>query len=306
LNPRTVLVTGAQGFIGRHAARAFARSGAEVVGLGRHVWPVAEAREWGIGRWQQAAVSVPALEALHIVPDVIVHCAGGGSVGFARSNPLEDFECSVAATASVLEFARRTGSTAKVLFPSSAAVYGHAAKLPIPEASPLSPVSVYGAHKVMAEECCRSWSRHFGVSVAIVRLFSAYGPELRKQLLWDACLKLRAGDRTFAGRGDETRDWLHVEDVAELFVRAVDRASPDAPTVNGGSGEAVTVRKILRHVFRSWGEAGDPVFTGETRPGDPKDYQADISQVSTWGWAPQRKLKAGIAGYVDWFRSVAR
>ena len=161
-------------------------------------------------------------------PDVIVHCAGSGSVGFSMTHPYQDFQRTVATTLAVLEYARLYAPRARVAYPSSAGVYGEVQKLPIAETDPLSPASPYGVHKRFAEELCASYAQHFGIAVAVVRLFSVYGAGLRKQLLWDASQKIMRGENRFFGTGEEIRDWLHVEDAASLLIAAAGHASAQA------------------------------------------------------------------------------
>jgi UDP-glucose 4-epimerase len=154
----------------------------------------------------------------------------------------------------------------------------------------------------MAEHLVGSYSRQFGTSATIVRLFSVYGPELRKQLLWDACRKFANRDHQFMGTGDEIRDWLHVKDASELLVTAAEHASPECPVVNGGSGKGITVREVLVHLgscdlrFNSL-----PTFTGLQRPGDPTSYIADTEASMSWGWFPKISWEQGMREYAKWW-----
>jgi UDP-glucose 4-epimerase len=301
----TVLITGAHGFIGRHVARAFAAAGARVAGVGRQEWSHGEAQSWGVSSWHVAPLTVSGLSDLSLTPDTIVHCAGGSYVGQSQAHPLDDFEATVGTTAAVLEFARRHAPQARVVLPSSAAVYGRAEVLPITEEAATRPVSIYGHHKLLAEQLCHGWGLQFGIRSVLLRIFSVYGPGLRKQLLWDACQRLTRGERTFGGTGAETRDLAHVSDIADLLVRAAGHASPEAPLFNVGTGTSVSTRQILQGVLNALGLPGEPAFTGVSRPGDPQHYRADISRVSSWGWAPTRSLESGLAEYVEWFKNGA-
>jgi UDP-glucose 4-epimerase len=238
-------------------------------------------------------------------PDCIIHCAGSGSVGFSVNHPLQDYQRTVETTAYLLEFIRLHSPESRMVYPSSVAVYGIAQSLPISESAPLNPVSPYGTHKKIGEDLCVSYARNFGISVSIVRLFSVYGRNLRKQLLWDACMKISRGDYTFHGSGMEKRDWIHITDAVELLIMACEHASPDTPIVNGATGFGTTVGEVLAEVFSCFGLEDTPRFTGGLRPGDPPAYVADVSRARSWGWCPTVDWKVGIRDYVAWFRDGA-
>ncbi len=298
------LVTGAYGFVGRHVARCAAERGYTVRAIGHGGWSRSEWSAFGIGEWHDADITMSSLLTYGGEPDVIFHCAGSGSVGFSMTHPYQDFERTVTTTLSVLEFARQLRGP-KVVIPSSAGVYGKVESLPIATDAPLNPVSPYGMHKKMAEDLCRSYARHFGLGVALVRLFSVYGIGIRKQLLWDASTKMTRGDTTFAGTGRETRDWLHVEDAASLMLAASEHASPDCPIANGGAGVGVEIAAILGFLADALGIAGPVSFVGETRPGDPSHYTADIRQALAWGWHAERHLEDEVRAYAEWFKRGA-
>ena len=159
----------------------------------------------------------------------------------------------------------------------------------------------------MAEEMVSSYARQFGTSTAIVRFFSVYGSGLRKQLLWDASCKLARNDITFMGTGDEVRDWLHVEDAAQLMLVADEHASMDCPIVNGGSGVGVTVRDVLKHLGHSLlGHEIVPKFSGVQRTGDPSRYVADIEGSKRWGWQPKQNWRDGMTEYAAWWTRNSR
>lgn len=300
----SILVTGANGFIGRHVARMAAEQGHRVTGIGHGDWPDDEWRRWGLSEWHELDVTLASLVAHAGEPDVIVHCAGGSSVGFSIENPAQDFDRTVLTTVEVLEYLRTSAPEAAFVYPSSAAVYGDAPAMPITEDSPAAPISPYGVHKKVAEDLARSYAASFGVRVALVRLFSAYGVELRKQLLWDASRKARSGDCRFTGTGRETRDWVNVADVSRLLLLAGDHASADAPTVNGASGIEVEVGTILGLLFEALGAEGRPEFTGAARPGDPARYIGDPRRARAWGWKAERPWQEGVREYARWFRET--
>lgn len=299
---RYVLVTGANGFLGRHVARCFSRRGDTVLGIGHGEWSREEWERWGLSGWQRADVNLETLVQYTGIVSTIVHCAGGGSVASSIEDPLADFERTVATTAHVLEYVRKVEPSCRVVYPSSASVYGVVEELPIREDCHAAPISQYGVHKLMAEQMVASYARQFGTLTAIVRLFSVYGCGLRKQLLWDACRKFANHDNVFMGTGGEVRDWLHVEDAAELLFAAAEHASIECPTVNGGSGEGITVREVLIHLASSLiRSASMPTFSGMKRTGDPSQYIADIEASREWGWSPKCHWKEGVAEYALWW-----
>jgi UDP-glucose 4-epimerase len=302
---RLLVVTGAHGFLGRHVARAAAKHGARVVGLGHGAWRDEEALAWGLSAWQEGDVSCEALEQLDESPDAIVHCAGSGSAGLALAHPGQDFERTVGTTAEVLEFIRTRSPQTALVFPSSGAVYGLPAVIPVKEETPPNPISPYGVHKRIAEELIESYGRHFGVNAAIVRIFSLYGEELRKQLLWDACQKATRGQVEFSGRGTDTRDWVAAEDAAELLLLGASRATPDAPIANCATGIETTIKDVLTALFAALGVSSEPGFTGAGRSVNPSRYAGDPTRALAWGWQPKRSWQQGIAEYGHWFQTLS-
>ncbi|WP_390891558.1 NAD-dependent epimerase/dehydratase family protein [Edaphobacter flagellatus] len=299
---RTIVVTGAYGFLGRHVARCLSKQGHIVLGIGHGEWLQEDWKFWGLSEWKRSDVTLQALKQYAGEPSAIVHCAGSGSVPFSIQDPLADFERTVETTAHVLEYVRTSAPSCRIVYPSSASVYGNAETIPIREVCPTVPISQYGTHKLMAEQMVTSYSRQFGTSAAIVRLFSVYGCGLRKQLLWDACRKFSNNDYVFTGTGNEVRDLLHVEDAATLLMTATEHASPTCPTVNGGSGHGVTVRDVLLHLTSILQTKGVPTFSGTQRTGDPTRYIADTQGSKAWGWLPTRQWAEGVEEYVTWWK----
>jgi UDP-glucose 4-epimerase len=299
---KTALVTGGFGFLGRAVAHKFKQRGWRVVGIGRGRWAPEEAMMRGFDEWLDAGVSLSSLMTLNEAFDLVVHCAGNGSVGYSLTNPLQDFYKTVQGTADLLEYLRLTKSEALLVYPSSAGVYGAKDDAPIKETDTLNPISPYGYHKKIVEDLLASYSRTFGTRVAIIRYFSIYGPGLTKQLLWDASTKLRNatdGPAVFWGTGEETRDWISSEDAASLVAR-VSRSDDRFVILNGASGQRVTVRQTLDLLKNALGATTEFVFNGAVRDGDPRFYHADVSRAKALGWVPAVPLQAGIRNYVKW------
>jgi len=303
---RTALVLGAKGFIGRHACRALHASGFEVAGLGHGDWAPEDWRAWGLQQWTPGDIDLPTLEALTLPtrPDVVVHCGGSGAVSYSYAQPFDDFRRSVDSTAALLEWMRLSGKTSRIVFVSSAAVYGDQGDVDLTEMATRSPISPYGFHKVAAESLCDSYSRFFGVKVSIVRLFSVYGEGLRKQLLWDALRKFSRGESEFFGTGHELRDWIHVDDAAALVCAATSQAQADFEIYNGGSEHADTHR-LLSRLAEISGASKPPAFNGLTHTGNPRRLTSNCQHARRQlGWQPRIDLENGLSRYVEWFDGI--
>lgn len=304
---KTVLVTGGFGFLGRAVARLLARQGVRVVGVGHGAWTAEEARAQGFDAWREADVSLAGLQGLDGPYDLVVHCGGAGSVARSMTHPLEAFNKTVQGTAELLEHLRGIGSTARIVYPSTAAVYGAADDRPLVESDAPNPVSPYGYHARMTESLLEYHARFFGTRVAVIRFFSIYGPGLTKQLLWDAAAKMRSGAPVaeFWGTGEETRDWIHVDDAASLMVAMAGAREPHI-VVNGATGERVTVAHVLHRLRDALGVEAALRFNGVIKPGDPRYYHADVARARALGWRPSVSLEDGLHGYVDWLRQSCK
>jgi len=300
LSQRTILITGAAGFVGRYVAKEFAGSGYTVIGMGWGKFP--EYVDWGLSAWHEAEISLEMLCEFAGKPDVIVHCAGGASVGNSVDHPRQDFCLTVDATSHLLEYIRLHSPLSRLVYPSSAAVYGQTKEVPIPETALHNQVSPYGVHKMIAESLCQMYASRYGLSIVMVRLFSIYGEGLRKQLLWDACNKLSRGDTEFFGSGEEVRDWLHVSDAARLLRIASDHASFDCPVVNGGSGCGLKVKDVLQCIREEMCVEKELIFSATQKEGDPDVLLADISRSASWGMGKTTNWREGVIKYVVWFR----
>lgn len=303
-------VTGANGFIGRHLVRHLVSCGVPVSGLG-HGSASDELGRLGIQGWINGTVTFSNLQLLQnmgCTPEVIFHLAGGSSVGAAVANPREDFERTVASTIELYEWVRQHAPLTRVVLISSAAVYGSGHQSPIAVGAALSPYSPYGFHKSMMESLAHSYGASYGVLSVIARLFSVYGAGLKKQLLWDLCVKLSnpgVAQVTLGGTGKEVRDFIHVQDVVSKLHDIAQIAAPECPTMNMGCGHPLTVGEIAKMVVTAWGsEPGATVtFNGQRRPGDPFYLVADRGAQAASGSAPTG-FACGVQAYVKWARSV--
>lgn len=311
MNAVSIWITGAQGFIGKHLAKQLATSGHMVSGLGHGAWHGVDAARWGVTSWLNGDITASNLGQMRHalgLPDVIFHLAGGSSVGAAMVNPREDFTRTVVTTMELLEWLRQYSPATRLVAVSSAAVYGAMHRGSISESARLIPFSPYGTHKFIMEELCRSYAVNFGLQVALPRLFSVYGPELKKQLLWDMCCKFEAGGMVeLGGTGDELRDWTNIYDVVRALEQVAGLANEEAPVLNIATGIATTIREIASVVALHWHDKdaiNRIIFNGRSRSGDPLSLVANVDQMHAHNIECNTRVDTGIAGYVQWYKSV--
>lgn len=237
--------------------------------------------------------------------EVVFHLAA--SVGNKRSidNPVEDSEVNVLGTLKVLEEARRCG-VRKVVFSSSAGIFGELKTLPIKEDHPVEPDSPYGASKLCAEKMCLAYAKLYGLEVACLRYFNVYGPNQRYDAYGNvipifANNILQGIPLTIFGDGEQTRDFVSVHDVARANIDAAMTAKATG-VFNLGSGTRVSINRLAEMVAdAAWVELDKR--HAPPRKGDVRDSLADISWAQrTFGFAPSVDLRKGLEEYVAWLK----
>lgn len=304
---KIIFITGAHGFIGRNSAKHFNDAGWYVIGIGLGDWNGKKFQDCGIHEWHHGIITEELLLSINKKPDVILHCAGGSSVGFSVEHSREDYEMTVGSTKNVLEFIRLNCPETRLIYPSSAGVYGQKEDILIKESDILNPISPYGQHKKIVEELCREYSDKYSINISIVRLFSVYGPGLQKQLFWDACNKILSdgNEMKFFGTGLEKRDWIYITDVVELFL-ILAKSKNKFEVLNGGSGIGISVQDILIRLLKLFGVNKEIIFNNIIKKGDPRFLIADTSSVKNIGWQTKISLDDGIKKYVIYFKKYEK
>lgn len=294
-----ILVTGANGFIGQSAVEYFLEKGYEVYGI-----DLVEGNVCGIK-----------VESVNLLtddfgvfldktrPDIILHCAGCADVGKSVENPFLDFEGNTIALHKMLFAIKKHGFLdIRFILLSSAGVYGQPKELPIREDFELHPISPYALHKKMAEDICLYFISNYNLNIKIARIFSAYGPGLRKQIFWDMNSKVeQTGRLNMYGTGEESRDFIYITDIMQaLFLLASDTENSDN-IYNIANGQEVTIRYAAEIYANAKGLGFDAIeFNGKVREGDPLNWRADISRLQKLGYKNQVSFEKGIAEYVQW------
>ncbi len=301
---KAILITGIGGFLGRHIARHFVANGWQVTGIDALADP-----QLGTNiRYTQLALPSPALPdfLVRARPDVCIHCAGSASVPLSMSDPANDFRANVGLTFEMLDALRQHAPKCRFILLSSAAVYGNPKTLPIDEKQHLAPMSPYGFHKRQCELLCQEFSRIYDLPTVSARIFSAYGPGLRKQVVWDICERLLTkGALSLKGTGRESRDFIHPADIAAALALLAEKAPADGEIYNVASGRETTIAYLAALLASTLGVDATAKFDGEVRAGDPLNWRADIGRIAALGFAPGVTLEAGIAEAAQWVRRNA-
>lgn len=300
---KKALITGAFGFIGRYTALEYYKRGYNVIGIGHGGWNETEYNKWGISEFYDLDITIENLLKISKKFNVIVHCAGSASVARSFQNPIQDFERTVITTLNLLEYIKNYSIDSKLVYLSSAAVYGESDENVLAENMVLNPISPYGLHKKIAEEICEDYSKNYGLNIVILRLFSVYGVGLKKQLLWDACNKISTNKNIFWGSGDETRDWINIKDLVKFIFFSSNYADETCTVYNIGSGHGISVKEILGIVFKYFNINEVPQFNGMKDNGNPLRYVANIEKIKKWNIDLKYGIEEGIKEYVQWFKN---
>ena len=274
----TLLVTGANGFIGGVIGRAWRAGGGTVMGLVRPEAPTNTIdNAFPIHRCSLTADEVrSAID--HFAPDAVLHAAGTAAVGASLTDPAADFSASVATAHAALEGVRRSRRRPRFLFPSSAAVYGEPDTLPVAETAPIQPLSPYGYHKAMAELLIQEYAKSFDVPALIFRLFSVFGAHQKRLLVHELFERFRHDPIvTLQGTGEEMRDFLHEDDLAAGVLGLLPRISDPIVVINLATGHGTRVKTVAATMQRLLNSSKEICYANASQPGNPSQWAADIS-----------------------------
>ncbi|NNC89376.1 MAG: NAD-dependent epimerase/dehydratase family protein [Akkermansiaceae bacterium] len=276
---RTILLTGAAGFIGSHTAEALLGAGHRVIGVDDLSTGSRANLDEAVSNARFRFVHEDVLEAGFLGelvattrPDAIVHLAGLVSVDRAERDPALNFRLNVEATQVVAEAARTSG-VPRVVFASSAAVYGNSQDLPLRESGLPGPAGNYGNAKLISELLLRQYSRSYGFTTICNRYFNVFGPRQDPTSPYSGVVSvftdLLAKDQpvTIFGDGTQTRDFISVHDVARANLLAATAPGVESGSYNICTGNSRSLLDLLKALKEVCPSAPMPRF-GDPRPGD--------------------------------------
>jgi len=312
---RLVLVTGGLGFLGLNLIEHLARAGARVRVL-HPAWPAFS------GHLARLLEGVDCLKGdirdetavRHALADcqVVFNFAGRSGAAASNESPFDDLDVNVRGQLTFLRACGDQASGIKVVFPSSRLVYAPGAHLPLPESAPIGPISMYGIHKLAGENYHLLFHRLGAVQAVVLRVTNPYGPFQRLEqnrygiVNWFIHRALRDMTLEVYGTGEQIRDYVHVDDVMDAFLRAGADPAANGKVFNVGSGAGVSFRRMAESVISAAGSGR--VVMADWPPEDASvetgDFVADIGHIRrVLGWRPKRQLQEGIEEVVARYRA---
>jgi UDP-glucose 4-epimerase len=261
--------------------------------------------------------SLPQLEAAFEGNlDAVCHIAGQVSIIRSFTDPVVDLRTNTQGTVNVLQLCLKY-QVPRLIYASSMTNYGQTSVLPIPETHPCAPTSYYGITKYAAERYVHTTASRvdlsFGFHATSFRMYNVYGPRQAVDNPYQGVLGIFLGNLlrgepiTIFGDGEQTRDFVFIDDVARAWVMALDRAASFGGIFNVGSGRRLTINQLADEVLHAFGRSRSnwEVRYQPARPGEQRHVEADIRLAkSVLGWEPAVPFEAGLVRTLGWARST--
>ena len=302
-----IVVTGGAGFIGSHIVERFLKVGGHEIHVIDDLSTGERANLFPAVQFHQADIRSPQAAALlaTLRPEILVHTAAQISVRLSMEDPVNDTDINVKGLVNLLHAFRGKNLPFVVFTSTGGAIYGEQEKFPADENHPLAPASVYGLAKRTSELYLELWQRQYGLRFAALRLANVYGPRQNPHgeagVIAIFCKKLLKGETpTINGSGEQTRDFVFVQDVA----RAVEQVASGrvCGIFNIGTGVETSVNELYGYIRQSLSSPIAAVH-GPTAPGEQLRSCIDNSRArKTFGWKPELSIREGVEQTAAWFK----
>jgi nucleoside-diphosphate-sugar epimerase len=306
------LVTGGAGFIGSHLAEELTRRGQRV----RVVDSLITGKRYNLAHlpeveFLEGDLADPAVarDAVRGV-EYVLHQAAIPSVPRSVEDPVTSNRANIDASLNLLVAARDAG-VRRVVYAGSSSAYGNSASLPKVETMPTAPLSPYALQKLVAEQYCQMFTTLYGLETVTIRYFNVFGPRQDPSSPYSGVISLFIsalceGRRPIIyGDGEQTRDFTYVANVVDGVLRAAQApASASGEVINVATGGRISLNQLFRVIRDLVKSDLEPVYK-ETRAGDVRDSQADISKArQLLGYEPTASFEDGLARTVEWYRAT--
>ncbi|HIP75328.1 MAG TPA: SDR family oxidoreductase [Thermococcus paralvinellae] len=300
---RLIVVTGGAGFIGSHIAEELSKDNEVVVIDNLHSGRVENVPE-NVKFVQADIRDYESIVEIMSQADYVFHEAALVSVVESVEKPVLTEEINVLGTLNILR--ALSEGHGKLIFASSAAVYGDNQNLPLKEEEKPMPLSPYGVTKVSGEYYCKIFYELYGVPTVALRFFNVFG-ERQGYNQYAGVISifinraLKNEPLIIFGDGKQTRDFIYVKDVVKANVLVAEKKRANGEVFNVARGERTTILELAMKIIDAT-NSSSPIIFDKPRPGDIKHSQADISKIKKLGFKPEYSLEEGLLRTVEWYR----
>ena len=285
-----ILIAGSKGFIGSHLVNHFKK---ENLVIGCDIRPDKDKQDKNFNLIQSISDYEIILGEKQF--DLFINASGSAGVGFSIEYPEKDYELNTSNVEAMLLAVKNHSPQTKFINFSSAAVYGNLKHLPVKETDEVLPLSPYGKHKLEAEKILKKFHDQWGLKSCSLRIFSAYGPGLHKQLFWDIYQKsLQTKNITLYGTGAETRDFIFIYDLVRAIEIVSQKSKMEGEVINVASGNETNIRLASEKFVSFLGNNFSVQFNKEEKEGDPKNWVADITLLKSMGFVTSVSTDEGL------------
>lgn len=301
------LVTGGAGFIGSHLVDRLVENDLDVTVIDNLQAGKLENLENVKDRITFIEGDIRDIESLKKAiddVDIVFHVGANASVPYSVENPRYDFETNALGTFNILD-ASVNSDVKKVVYASSAAVYGEPEYRPIDEKHPLCPISPYGASKLAGESIGMVFKETYGLNFASIRIFNSYGPRQPRYVMYDFIMKLKKNPKKLEvlGTGEQIRDYCYVSDTVQAFMLVAEKGDG---IYNVASGTPTSIRELAEFMVSEISPGAKIQYGGKTWKGDINTLTADISKLGGLGFEPKVDLRTGVKKMIEWFEGKIR
>jgi len=308
---KNVLVTGGAGFIASHLADLVVEKGGNVTVIDNLKDGKIENLEESKDKIYFEKIDVRNFEEVKKIIgkkaiEIIFHFAANANVPYSVEYPEYDFETNALGTFNVLKSCI-DNDIEKIIYASSAAVYGEPEYTPIDEKHPLNPISPYGVSKLAGEKLGFAYYHTYGIPFVSMRIFNTYGPRQPRYVMFDFLKKLKNNPHKLEvlGTGEQIRDYCYVTDTANAFILAAENENAVGKAFNIAGGNPINIKELAELMIRILGLEGNTeiYYTGKSWKGDIVKLIADISKIKKLGFEPKIKLEEGVLKLKEWFKN---
>ena len=303
------LVTGGAGFIGSHISEELIRRGHRVRVVDSLVTGYQRNLRDGV-EFVHDDLAEPAVARAAVAGmDYVIHQAAIPSVPRSVEKPEESHRANIDATLQIL-LASRDARIKRLVFAGSSSVYGDTEVLPKTEVMPTNPLSPYALQKLMGEMYLQMFTRLYGLETVTTRYFNVFGPRQDPGSPYSGVISLfikaltEGTQPVIYGDGEQTRDFTYVSNVVDGVLRATEAPGVAGEVFNVATSRRISLNELLAALKKIFGSNAEPIYR-ESRPGDVRDSQADISKAQQMlGYQPTVGLEEGLRETVEWYKQA--